>query len=447
MTETGGPTRVRTIRDAIGPGLLFAGAAIGVSHLVQSTQAGALYGLLLIPVIFLAHGLKLPGMLAGPRYAAATGRTLIEAYTRQGRHAIIAFALVTAGTMFIIQAAVTMVCGAIVNGALIAPVFGQPVPTWLATAGVMGLCAGVLALGGFAWLDRVIKGLMLVMLIATLAAGVSVLPSLTLDGAFALPGSNADRLKLLVFAVILFGWMPAPLDIAVWNSIWTLERERQTSSTPSRRACEIDFFIGYAMCVVLAMAFMLLGEVLMRQKAVAPASTGPAIAVQVINLYTGAIGEWVRPVISACAIAVMLSTCLTVQDALARTVVLTMRSLPGRRSATSREHPASAGSVRTTSTVATNPRAYWLAAGVIGAGAMGLVFYATASGAGFRRLIDVAMILSFLSAPVLAWFNHRAMREPDIPEEFREGRAWRAASWACLAGLTLFAAVFVWTQI
>jgi hypothetical protein len=29
----------------LGPGLLFAAAAIGVSHLVQSTRAGALYGL------------------------------------------------------------------------------------------------------------------------------------------------------------------------------------------------------------------------------------------------------------------------------------------------------------------------------------------------------------------------------------------------------------------
>ena len=29
---------------AIGPGLIWAGAAIGVSHLVQSTRAGADYG-------------------------------------------------------------------------------------------------------------------------------------------------------------------------------------------------------------------------------------------------------------------------------------------------------------------------------------------------------------------------------------------------------------------
>jgi hypothetical protein len=30
--------------QSLGPGLLFAGAAIGVSHLVQSTKAGAEFG-------------------------------------------------------------------------------------------------------------------------------------------------------------------------------------------------------------------------------------------------------------------------------------------------------------------------------------------------------------------------------------------------------------------
>ena len=34
----------------LGPGLLFAGAAIGVSHLVQSTRAGADFGLSLIHI-------------------------------------------------------------------------------------------------------------------------------------------------------------------------------------------------------------------------------------------------------------------------------------------------------------------------------------------------------------------------------------------------------------
>ena len=36
---------------ALGPGILYAAAAIGVSHVVQSTRAGAIYGLAMIALI------------------------------------------------------------------------------------------------------------------------------------------------------------------------------------------------------------------------------------------------------------------------------------------------------------------------------------------------------------------------------------------------------------
>ncbi len=40
--------------QAVGPGILFAGAAIGVSHLVQATRAGAAYGFDLVWAVVLA---------------------------------------------------------------------------------------------------------------------------------------------------------------------------------------------------------------------------------------------------------------------------------------------------------------------------------------------------------------------------------------------------------
>ena len=48
----------------LGPGLLFAGAAIGVSHLVQSTRAGADFGFTLIWVLRLSNIMKYPFFLA-----------------------------------------------------------------------------------------------------------------------------------------------------------------------------------------------------------------------------------------------------------------------------------------------------------------------------------------------------------------------------------------------
>ena len=59
----------------LGPGLLFAGSAVGVSHLVQSTKAGANFGFGLIWALVLINIIKFPFFEFGPRYAAATGET------------------------------------------------------------------------------------------------------------------------------------------------------------------------------------------------------------------------------------------------------------------------------------------------------------------------------------------------------------------------------------
>ena len=45
---------------SLGPGLLWAGAAIGVSHLDQSTIAGANYGFALVWAVLLANLFKYP---------------------------------------------------------------------------------------------------------------------------------------------------------------------------------------------------------------------------------------------------------------------------------------------------------------------------------------------------------------------------------------------------
>ena len=47
--------KLNNIIKTIGPGILFAGAAIGGSHLIQSTRAGANYGLDLLGLVLLIN--------------------------------------------------------------------------------------------------------------------------------------------------------------------------------------------------------------------------------------------------------------------------------------------------------------------------------------------------------------------------------------------------------
>ena len=91
----------------LGPGLLFAGAAIGTSHLVQSTRAGALYGLGLMIVVVAAYLLKYPVYRFGPAYTAATGMSLIEGYRRLGRPAVVLISISQYLVQVIILAAVS----------------------------------------------------------------------------------------------------------------------------------------------------------------------------------------------------------------------------------------------------------------------------------------------------------------------------------------------------
>ena len=103
--EVGPTSRRSALLRAIGPGIMYAGTAIGVSHLVQSTRAGAGYGFALVWAVIAAHLLKYPFFEASHRYTAATGENLLVGYLRVGRWALVGF-LVVALALSIPSAAV-----------------------------------------------------------------------------------------------------------------------------------------------------------------------------------------------------------------------------------------------------------------------------------------------------------------------------------------------------
>ena len=90
---------MKAVLARLGPGLLYAGAAVGVSHLVQSTRAGANYGLLMILVVIAANIIKYPFFKAGPLFAAANKKSLLEAFFQQGKWAMLLFYAVTISGM------------------------------------------------------------------------------------------------------------------------------------------------------------------------------------------------------------------------------------------------------------------------------------------------------------------------------------------------------------
>ena len=78
-------SRINRFLKTLGPGILFASTAIGVSHLVQATRAGAGYGFELLWAILLANLFKYPFFEYGSRYANATGKSILDGYLNLGK--------------------------------------------------------------------------------------------------------------------------------------------------------------------------------------------------------------------------------------------------------------------------------------------------------------------------------------------------------------------------
>jgi Mn2+/Fe2+ NRAMP family transporter len=409
----------------LGPGLLMAGAAVGVSHLVQSTRAGAEYGFLLLGLVLLACALKYPFLEFGPRYAAATGRNLLEGYRSLGRWALALYAAITLGTMFVILASVTLV-----TAGLAGMVFGLELPPVVLAAGVLAACLLILLLGRFRGLDLSMKLIMGVLAISTLAALFLALssPAAREGLEFGPPVATLWTGAGIAFLLALMGWMPIPLDVAAWHSLWVIERRRQTGHAPSVRHAVFDFRLGYVGASLLAAVFLVLGAVVMYGAGERFADAAIGFSAQLVDLYVHTLGEWSRPLIAVAALSVMFSTTLAVTDAYPRVL----------RGLAQLAMPEAGWNQRG------GRRVYLFSLAVVVGGALTVIHL---FGRHFTAMVDFATTVSFLSAPVLAGLNYRLVTHPAMPAEHRPGPGLRAVAWAGMVFLVGFSGVWAWWRI
>jgi Mn2+/Fe2+ NRAMP family transporter len=400
----------------LGPGILFAGSAIGVSHLVQATQAGAMYGYGLLWVVILIHIVKYPFFEFGPRYAAATGEDLIAGYKKLGRWVLILFAVITVLTMFIIQAVVTLVTASLAVNLF--GVFENPV-IW--TGIILVISTVILTIGQYKLLDNLIKIIVITLTISTLLAVILAFtndkitsPSLTFD----LPIQGAG----LAFVIALMGWMPAPLDLSVWHSIWANEKNKDTNGNFDLKHSLKDFKIGYYSTVIMAVFFLALGALIMFGSGEEFSPSGAGFAAQLIQMYIIALGGWAKWLIAIAAFTTMFSTALTCLDALPRTMSRATALLQNKT-----EEPKSY---------------YWFWIILLIIGAMIILLFFMES---MKQLVLVATILSFLTTPFFAVANYVLITGKNVPEEFRPTQTVRVWSWLGIVFLIGFSLLYLFT--
>ncbi len=431
------------LRASLGPGLLWAAAAIGVSHLVQSTRAGAIGGLSLAGVIFAALVLKYPFFEYGPRYAAATGRSLVEGYREVGRWALWLYLLITLLTAAIVQAAILLFTASLAGRA-----FGVDWPLPLVAALLYLLCGAIVLAGRFTALDRTVKAIIVVLAVSTLLAAGVATPDLDLSSLRLLPRTASGEAVSLAFVLALAGWMPSAIDISVWSSLWTVAKDDELGYRSAYRHVMADFRIGYVGTGVMAFAFLVLGTVTMHQTGAVFSSAGTAFAAELVDLYAATLGEWMAPVVYVAVLSTMFSTSITVIDGFPRAIDRTIAVLRESRAETAAEVEASTGAGGSTdatpSAGAAIPGRVYVVAMVALALATSLIHLRFLGG--MTAMVDVATIVAFLTAPALGYINLRAVLSDAMPAQHRPGRVLVGLSWVGLALLGGLAAVFVGTR-
>jgi Mn2+/Fe2+ NRAMP family transporter len=400
----------------LGPGILLAGAAIGGSHLVASTQAGANYGWSLLGILVLINLFKYPFFLFSQKYTAATGENILQGYLRLGKKYLLLFFALNILTGIVNIAGVSMITGSLATN------FGISGIGVTALSGIiMIICMGVIVLGGFRMLRNFGTTVVVVLGISTLIAMIISI----INGPVASPGFEGDSpwtMASFGFVIVFMGWMPAPIDVSVWPSLWMKSHEELRKKVAAMKEVMIDFNAGYLGSVFFAFVFLILGKMVMYGGGTELSSQGSVFARQLIDLYSQTIGYWARPIIIIAAFSAMLSTSLTTIDGYPRSLATSTMLL----------FNMSAFSLKKLHRI-------WIVAGV----AIGFLIINNFTDR-LGDMLSMAMIISFLTAPVFAWLNFRIMFTKLVPEKHQPGIKMKTLSVAGIAFQAGFGIVFLY---
>ena len=407
---------LQTVRN-LGPGIIMAATAIGTSHLILSPVAGARFGYELMWLVLFSHVFKYPAFEFGPRFAIATGTSLIRGYQDvpgPKNWAVWAFLATTILQGLVLLAGMLSVTAAI----LVASLGTFSLTVWVVILGVAII--SLHRMGKYPALAVGSKIAMLVLAVISVIAFIAAPPRLS-DLAQAFVPSIPTGSLVLVAAIL--GLMPTGINVAIWHSLWALEhmddwREAASDKRAMLRLGLLDLKVGYILSAVLAVIFVSLGANLLAPRGLTP--SGIDVALTLSRIYTEVLGNWMFPVFMLAAFAAMFSTAYSVMDGFPRTFSTLLRTL----------YPANEALKK-----ASDP-AYWVFMAVI---------FTFAIGANYIfpnpvRMIQLIGLVSLAVAPILYGLNSYCVTRLIDDESLRPKRWLRL--WG-LAGLWFMTAAVI----
>jgi Mn2+/Fe2+ NRAMP family transporter len=308
--------------------------------------------------------------------------------------------------MFTIQAAVTIVTAGLAQNLL-----GLTSNLAIWSLIITVFCLLILIWGKYLALDRAMK---LIISVLALSSVISV--------AIALNKTEYDYSLIpvwpkgageIAFLIAFLGWMPAPLDISTWHSLWTLEKNKLAVDHIKQKKSLADFNIGYVTTVFLGVCFMALGALVMFHSDEEIHAGASAFAEQLINLYTVNLGKGASIFIGIAALTTMFSTTLTTLDASPRAMSRSSELLTGKK----------------------NKHYYLFWILLLSAGTIIILRFFNTS---MITFVKIATILSFLTAPFYAVANFILVTGKHMPEKDRPSKYLRLLSYLGIIFLIAF---------
>ena len=397
-------------------------AAVGGSHLVASTQAGAKFGWQLAILILVVNILKYPFFRAGVSYTISTQNTLQQGYLSMGKR-YLASALCLNMLASVVNAAALLLFAA----SLLSYFVPFDIAITLSSSLVLGLILVILLAGHFEGLDNIAKGIMGVLVVATIAVFVVALVGYTPVTPKETPPSPWT-LATLGFLVVTMGWMPAPIEISSITSLWLKRQCKDKVVTP--RSALFDFNLGYGVTVLLAMLFLGLGALVLYSSGTPLATSGIGFSHQLISMYSATIGEWAHGLIALVAFLCIFGSALTVYDGYARVVAEGISLLLPKKAGEATNSEKGPQNALVTVVLLT-----------MAAISFAIVLFFKSA---LLAMLGFAMTLAFVTTPVFAWLNHRLVARSQLHKDAAPSKWVTAISYLGLIYLFGFLLVFVW---
>jgi len=233
---------------------------------------------------------------------------------------------------------------------------------------------------------------------------------------------SAFNIKYIPFMLALMGWMPGPIELSVWHSLWLEARNNNNQKSLNFTQASLDFNIGYFITVFTAVLFLILGATILHNSGEIISTNNAIFAEQLISIYTKTIGSWFKHIIPIIIAITIVSTTLTLIDIYPRTLAVGLKTI-------NKDFNLS-------------KRFLHIIMMLISCSISAIILLLIDN---FKALLDLITIIAFLSAPLFAYMNYRLLYGGFIPIEYQPNKYLKILSWIGFIYFIFFCIVFIIT--